>query len=370
MKRSLASTTATTAITAITALGLLCASAAAAGPAAAPRWKVHDMSRPRPPVVTPPAQRLPAPAPPDAVVLFDGTQLSEFSADQGGPAKWAVRDGVMTVVPGAGGVATKRAFGDAQVHLEWASPTPATGKSQGRGNSGIHLMGRYEIQILDSYGNDTYADGQAAAVYGQYPPLVNASRPAGEWQSFDIFFRRPRFDGKGKLLKPARVTVVHNGVLVQDNVELLGPTMWLHHLPYQAHADRLPFTLQEHGNPVRFRNIWVRELPETPEPSSGNTAPAPAAKLGAEALARYAGTYTAAMRTGNQTVTIRRKGEKLYFGLPFREQSLEMAPRSEREFVLRTTDARVLFDLDASGRPTALTFSVGGDTAFTATREP
>jgi hypothetical protein len=167
----------------------------------------------------------------------------------------------MEVVPGTGSIETARGFGDAQLHIEWRTPTPAKGEGQERGNSGVFLMGRYEVQVLDSYQNVTYPDGQAAAIYGQFPPLVNASRPPGEWQTYDIVFHAPRFDASGKLLSPARMTVLHNNVLVQDNVTLVGPTANRQQPPYSAHPDKLPISLQDHGNPMRFRNIWIRELP-------------------------------------------------------------------------------------------------------------
>jgi hypothetical protein len=159
-----------------------------------------------------------------------------------------------------GSIRTKQGFGDCQLHVEWATPAVVVGNSQERGNSGVFLMDTYEVQVLDSYDNKTYADGSAAAVYGQYPPLVNACRKPGEWQTYDIIFHRPRFDEAGKLLSPARLTVLHNGVLVQDNVELTGPTG--HHVrpPYKAHPDRLPLSLQDHGNPVRYRDVWIRSL--------------------------------------------------------------------------------------------------------------
>lgn len=341
--------------------------AALASPSTTGGWKVHDMARPRPPVVAPPPQRLPLPAPADAVVLFGGKDLSEFNADAGGPAKWKVADDVLTVAPGTGAIVTKRAFGDVQVHLEWASPSPATGHSQGRGNSGIHLMGRYEVQILDSYQAETYADGQAAAIYGQYPPLVNACRPPGEWQSYEIFFRAPRFDARGKLRKPARITVVHNGILVQDNVEVLGPTIWLHYQPYTAHAEKLPFSLQEHGNAVRYRNLWVRELKETDPVVIRQE---PEAKLAGLDLKRYAGTYTAPLGGKPTPVTLTVKGGRLQFGIPMRGQTFDLVPHSPTEFTLRTTDARLLFDLDAEGTPRGFAFSVAGDTAFNAKRSP
>ena len=160
----------------------------------------------------------------------------------------------------AGSLVTKQAFGDAQLHIEFRTPTPPKGDSQERGNSGVFLMGLYEVQVLDSYHNITYADGHAAAIYGQYPPLVNASRPPGEWQTYDIVFHRPRFDADGKVLRPARVTVIHNGVLVQDNVELSGPTANKARPPYVKHADALPLSLQDHGDLVQYKNIWIRKL--------------------------------------------------------------------------------------------------------------
>ncbi|HET7038265.1 MAG TPA: DUF1080 domain-containing protein [Gemmatimonadales bacterium] len=227
----------------------------------AQQWAVHSMERPRPPVVNPGPAGPPIPPPSDAVVLFDGTGLAEWvRQEDGGPAGWRVADGYMEVVRGAGSIATRRSFGDVQLHLEWMAPSPPTGEGQERGNSGVFLMGRYEIQVLDSYRSDTYADGQAAALYGQAPPLVNASRPPGEWQTYDIVFRRPRFGPDEAVLEPARVTVLHNGVLVHDNAEFTGRTAHGRRAAYQRHEDRLPLVLQDHGDPVRFRNVWVREL--------------------------------------------------------------------------------------------------------------
>lgn len=227
------------------------------------RWKIHDPDRPLPPVIDPGTasmQDSPGRPPSDAVVLFDGKDLSKWTHKDGSPAKWKVENGYAEVVAKTGFIYTREAFGDCQLHVEFAEPVTPKGESQERGNSGVFLMGLYEIQVLDSYENKTYADGQAAAVYGQYPPLVNASRPPGQWQSYDIVFHGPRFDQKGKLLRPARATVLHNGVLVQDDVELSGPTAHGQRPPYTAHAEKLPLGLQDHGNPVRFRNIWIREL--------------------------------------------------------------------------------------------------------------
>lgn len=229
------------------------------------QYPVHAMDRPRPPVVDPGPERTPVPAPSDAVVLFDGKDLSQWmSAGDSGPAKWAVRDGYVEVAAGAGGIMTRRAFGDIQLHIEWATPTPAQGEGQERGNSGVFLMSRYEIQVLDSYHNITYADGQAAAMYGQVPPLVNACRPPGQWQTYDIVFHRPRFAADGTVVQPARVSVMHNGILVHDNDTFTGRTVHGRPAHYEPHPDRMPVTLQDHGNPVRYRSIWVRELPETP----------------------------------------------------------------------------------------------------------
>ena len=231
-----------------------------AGAQPSTRWPIHSPDRPTPRVVKPPANVWTIAPPADATALFAGTDLSRWEKDGGGAAAWKVENGYMEVVPNAGGIASRDRFGDAQVHVEWMAPLPAVGESQERGNSGVFLMGRYEVQVLDSYENVTYADGQAAAIYGQYPPLVNASRPPGEWQTYDIVFHRPRFDAAGKATSPARMTVIHNGVLVQDNVVLSGPTAHQKRPPYEKHDDRLALSLQDHGTRVRYRNIWVRDL--------------------------------------------------------------------------------------------------------------
>jgi len=227
------------------------------------RWKIHDMNRPVPPIITPgtaSTQDAPGKAPSDAVVLFDGTSLSNWQHKDGSPAKWKVENGYAEVVAKTGYIYTKQAFGDCQLHVEFREPTPPHGESQDRGNSGVFLQGLYEVQVLDSYQNKTYADGQASAIYGQYPPLANAARPPGQWQTYDIVFHGPRFDSAGKLLKPARFTVFHNGVLTQDNVEPTGPTEHGERPPYKVTPEKLPLALQDHGDPVRYRNIWIREL--------------------------------------------------------------------------------------------------------------
>jgi len=192
--------------------------------------------------------------PADSIVLFDGKDMSAW---QGGE-KWKVADGVATVH--GGGVTSKQAFGDCQLHLEWAAPEEVKGTGQGRGNSGIFLQGLYEVQILDSYDNKTYFDGQCGALYKQTPPLVNACRKPGEWQTYDIVYEAPKFDAAGKLEKPAYVTVLQNGVLILNHFQIEGATAWDAAPAYTAHAAKLPLALQDHGNPVRFRNIWVREL--------------------------------------------------------------------------------------------------------------
>lgn len=228
------------------------------------KWKAHDRNRPAPAAVDPGApgtENSPGRAPEDAIVLFDGKDLSKWAHKDGSAAKWKVADGDFQVAPKTGDILTRQPFGDMQLHVEFAEPSPPVGEDQDRGNSGVIIMGLYEIQVLDSYKSRTYSDGQAGAVYGQYPPLVNASRPPGQWQMYDIVFHAPRFDGSGKLTRPAHVTVLHNGVLVQDHVEIHGPTATGE--PYKPHAEKLPLELQDHNHPVRYRNIWVRELTTT-----------------------------------------------------------------------------------------------------------
>jgi hypothetical protein len=213
-----------------------------------------------PAVVTPGAT--PGAPPSDAIVLFDGKDLSQWvsQAAAGGPAPWVVADGVATVKPKSGGIQTKQAFGSCQLHIEFATPSVVEGSSQGRGNSGVFLMNNYELQILDSYQNPTYFHGQAGAIYKQHAPLVNASRKPGEWQVYDVVFHAPKFDADGKLMQRATFTVFHNGVLIQDHVIVMGVTS--HDKPpyYEAHAAKMPLSLQDHNNPMRFRNIWIREL--------------------------------------------------------------------------------------------------------------
>lgn len=318
-------------------------------------WKQHAMDRPRPPVVAPPEQVLPAPMPADAISLFDGHDLSRWESVKGGHAPWQVADGVMIVMAKSGGIQTREGFGDAQLHIEWSAPEVIEGESQGRGNSGVFLMGRYEVQVLDSYQNETYADGQAAAIYGQYPPLANAMQPPGEWNAYDIFFRRPRFDIAGGLVEPARVTVLHNGILVQNNEEIRGPTNWVQSDPYKSHADALPVMLQDHGNPVRYRNIWVRPLEQRPAPERELVAIALDAPLKSEELDLYVGRYE---RAPGQYITLRRDGQRMLASVLGPE--LEVVPTSPTQFEFVRSDVRLLFELDGTGKPTGLKMNLGG----------
>ncbi|WP_251006336.1 DUF1080 domain-containing protein [Stenotrophomonas sp. ISL-67] len=206
-------------------------------------------------VATPPGG-----APSDAIVLFDGKDVSAWEAEQGGRVPWSVADGALTVVPGSKGIRTRQRFCDIQLHVEWRSPTAAQGfEGQNRGNSGIFLQDLYELQVLDSYNNPTYANGQAASLYKQAIPLVNASRAPGEWQAYDVIWKAPRFSPGGGLLSPARITVLHNGVLVQDDTVLSGKTEYIGAPSYAPHGCA-PISLQEHDSSVSYRNIWVREL--------------------------------------------------------------------------------------------------------------
>lgn len=230
------------------------------------KWHVHDGNRPQPPVVTPgtfSTQEKPGAPPSDAVILFDGKDLSKWTG-KGGKAQWKVENGYMEVVKKTGDIETKEQFGDCQLHVEWAEPTVIEGDSQDRGNSGVFLMGHYEVQVLDCYNNITYPDGQTGAIYGQAPPLVNACRPPGEWQTYDIIFTAPVFKGE-KLLKPAYITVIHNGVVIHNHKEIIGFTEHKKVGKYSPHPAKGPLKLQDHGNPVRYRNIWIRPLKDYDE---------------------------------------------------------------------------------------------------------
>jgi len=220
-----------------------------------PEWT--EQWEPVPEIVAPGDPQTP---PSDAIVLFDGTDLAQWESASGGNAEWRVSEGSFTVEAGKGAIQTREAFGDIQLHIEWRTPEEIEGEGQGRGNSGIFFMEKYELQVLDSYENKTYSNGQAGSLYKQHIPLVNASRPPGEWQTYDVVFMAPVFHENGRLRNPATITVFHNGVLVQNHVALEGPTVFRGKPKYEEHASELPLVLQDHSNPVSYRNIWVRRL--------------------------------------------------------------------------------------------------------------
>lgn len=230
------------------------------------KWRVHDPARTQPEIVVPGTSSTPeqpGKPPSDAIVLFDGTDLSKWRNKDGGPANWPVANGELTAAKGD--IFSREEFGDIQLHMEFATPAVVKGNGQSRGNSGVFLMGRYELQILDCYNNRTYADGTIGAMYGQHPPLVNASRAPGEWQVYDVIFKAPRFKSDGTLESPAIVTAILNGVVVQNHQAFLGPTGWKQLAKYTPHPSTGPISLQDHDNPMRFRNIWVRRLSEPEE---------------------------------------------------------------------------------------------------------
>jgi hypothetical protein len=220
--------------------------------------KLTEVWTPEPRVVTP--GKTPSDAPSDAVILFDGKDVSKWKGNNGAAVKWTLADGALTVVGGAGEITSRDSFGDCQLHVEWRTPAEVKGEGQGRGNSGIFLMGRYELQVLDSYQNRTYSNGQAGSIYKQHIPLANAARPPGEWQTYDVIFTAPRFHADGRLQSPARMTVLHNGVLIQHDAVLWGPTEYIGLPVYQKHGEKQPLMLQDHGDKVSYRNIWVRPL--------------------------------------------------------------------------------------------------------------
>jgi hypothetical protein len=237
------------------------------------KWHVHDIRRPAPPVVTPgelSTYDKPGTPPSDAIVLFDGKDLSNWchinpeEPSELLAAQWKVQDGYFEVTQGTGNLLTIDSFGSCQLHVEWQTPSPGRGDSQGRGNSGIFLMDSFEVQVLDSFKNRTYADGQAGAMYGQYPPMVNASREPGQWQIYDILFEAPEFSLEGKIETPAKLTLMHNGVFLHNRREYYGPTGGGVVPQYRTLTPAAPIRLQNHGNPVRYRNIWIRPLPTQP----------------------------------------------------------------------------------------------------------
>ena len=328
---------------------LLVVSALQAGGIPQLDWRSHDRNRPAPEVVTPgtvSTESKVGTAPSDAVILFDGSNLDAWVDFDGNSTKWVINDGALECVPSSGYVRTLQSFGDCQLHIEWATPADPEGSSQGRGNSGVFFgMGQYEVQVLDSYQNKTYSDGSASSVYGQYPPLVNVCKGPGEWQTYDILYTAPRFKACGELESPARLTVFHNGVLTQNNVTLTGPTAWIGRPAYSAHQEKMPIALQDHGNPVRYRNIWVREL---------GSKDCPEYFLSGDILDSYVGDYD---KGWGDVVKVSRLENGLL--------KLEMAganevlyAKSQTLFFSKTTDVEVDFaELKATGK---IKVSVGG----------
>ena len=323
------------------------------------KWKLHDMNRPQPAVVTPgtaSTHDTPGKPPSDAIVLFDGKDLSAWQKNNGEPATWKVENGYMEVVKNGGSIKTRQGFGDCQLHIEWSTPVMKDARGQHNGNSGIHMMEIYELQILNSYQNQTYPDGQAGALYGQLPPIVNSSRPSLEWQSYDIIFHRPRFAEDGQVQSPALVTVLHNGVLVQDHEAFTGPVDWQAQPAYRVHPDRVPIGLQDHGNPIRFRNIWIRDLEQYQRP-----APAPSEiveiTLDAEKRQKYFGQYKS--ESGGM-INIKDHDDKfaIFFGENFK---YHIFPLSPTEFTSRKVAADFTFQLNAEGNVSGLIFDMGGD---------
>ncbi len=219
--------------------------------------KLTEVWEPVPAIVTPGENNLPTS---DAIILFDGSNLDEWENEKGGEAKWQLDEGAMTVVKKSGSIRTKKSFGNCQLHIEWRAPENVVGDGQGRGNSGIFLQERYEVQVLDSYNNVTYSNGQAGSIYKQHIPLVNVCKAPGEWQTYDIFYTSPVFKDNGNVEKPGYITVIHNGVLIQNHVELKGSSVYIGEPKYEKHNAKEPISLQDHGNPVSYRNIWIRDL--------------------------------------------------------------------------------------------------------------
>jgi hypothetical protein len=314
-------------------------------------WKAHDKTRPLALVVDPGPETTPANIPSDAIVLFDGTDLSKWRNGEGEEAGWKVVGGVMESVKNSGYVYTKESFGDCQLHIEWASPATVKGDGQGRGNSGVFLMGEFEVQVLDSFENKTYVDGSAGSIYGQYPPLVNACRKPGQWQSYDIIFKTPRFDESGELAEPAHITVLHNGVLIQNHAEAYGPTNWIQKKAYSKKTEG-PLGLQDHGNPVRYRNIWIRKLDQAASASPEYPA---AVKLSPEELATYAGSYD-----GKMIELIDEVLEIRYLG-----SQMELVPQGDHTFGLRYSAGELKFSME-DGKPTSVTIQIdaAGTNAF------
>ena len=321
-------------------------------------WKAHDWNRPTPKVVVP-ADSV-GNAPGDAVVLFDGTDLSSWRSADGSEAKWKLIDGAMVSVPKSGFVFSRKEFGDCQLHVEFATPTPPKGRGQGRGNSGVFLMGAFEVQILDSFESMTYADGIAGGIYGQFPPLVNASRKPGQWQTYDIIFRRPRFDENGKLTKPAVITVLHNGVLVQDGTQPFGPSDWILHKSYDSlkGKTKASLSLQDHGNPIRYRNIWARPLAES-RPLPEKPYQQATTVIDDTMAAKLAGKY------GRHEIKLENGKLNLLFQ---GKRRLELVPYSNTEFGFTKSAGSLTIQTDESGEVIGIELKLDATKSVTAQR--
>ena len=302
-------------------------------------WKIHDLNRPQPKIVTSAADPSSIKPPSDAEILFDGTNLSQWRDSQGGESKWKIENKILVSTKKSGNIYTKKEHGDCQLHLEWAIPKDTQGIGQSRGNSGVFLMSLFEIQVLDTLGNPTYADGIAGSIYGQYPPLVNASRVLGKWQTYDIIFHRPRFNADGSLKSRARITLLHNGVLAQDNAEVFGPTKWIQHLEYSEDMQKASLSLQQHGSPVYYRNIWIRDLPEgLPQPE--HSYPTSQVELNDQDLDRLVGDYG--------KFKVKKSNGKIY--CVFYQAEMELLPLSKSEFVMKKCAGKLSFDFDDKGQ--------------------
>ena len=319
-------------------------------------WKAHDKNRPQPKVVSPGEQANQAPS--DATVLLGGKELTHWTDQQGNPTKWKYADGILESVKKAGAIYTVQKFGDCQLHVEFATPTTPKGKGQGRGNSGVFFFDAdYEIQVLDNYQNETYADGTVGGLYGQHPPLVNACRGPGQWQTYDIVFRKPRFNEDGTLKSPARMTAMLNGVLVQDASELYGPTVWLQAGQYKKKSGEGRISLQDHGNPVRYRNIWVRRLVENP-PTPPK--PRPQIELTQTQRQNYVGKFG--------PVKIEEIDGQLFF-TRFRGRTFPLQVHSTTEMSFEKTAGELTFELDDQGKAISCTGSIDATGAFKGARE-
>ena len=319
-------------------------------------WKAHDKSRPQPKIVSPGEQASQAPS--DAVILLSDKGLTNWTDNQGNPTKWKYTDGVLESVKKAGAIFTVEKFGDCQLHVEFATPTPPRGKGQGRGNSGVFFFDSdYEIQVLDNYENPTYADGTIGALYGQHPPLVNACRAPGQWQTYDIVFRKPRFNEDGTLKSPARMTAMLNGILVQDASELYGPTVWLQAGQYKKKSGEGRISLQDHGNPVRYRNIWVRRLVENPP-----TPPTPRQQieLTETQLQNYVGKFG--------PVKIEEIDGRLFF-TRFRGRTFPLQVHSTTQMSFEKTAGKLIFELDDQGKAISCRGSIDATGTFKGTRK-